>query len=82
MDSKHELETVNWGVIGIYNYKGTLIERLVGGYRVFGQTCNTPQEVDIIIQNACSSISESINRGGVTVDCSNGSNVAINSLGG
>lgn len=56
----HELEKVEWGVIPIYNYHGTLVEKLVGGYRVFGQTCIKPEEVDLIIQNSCSILSESI----------------------
>lgn len=45
---------------GIFNYKGILIEKLVGGYRLFGTTCNTEEEVLEIIQNATSSLSESI----------------------
>ncbi len=60
LDNVHELEKVNWGVIPIYNYGGINVERLVGGFRVFGQTCNSPHEVDLIIMNACSILSESI----------------------
>jgi len=79
MDSKHELEKVNWGVMGIYNYKGTLIEKLIGGYRVLGRTCNTPDEVDEIIREACSSLSESIppDRSSFTVKGDNGSFACI-----
>lgn len=60
MEHKHKLETVEWGVIPIYNYNGTLVEKLVGGYRVFGKTCIKPSEVDDIIQESCSILSESI----------------------
>jgi len=45
---------------GIFNYKGILIEKLVGGYRVFNQTCNTEEEVLTIIENSCSILNESI----------------------
>ncbi|MES2382369.1 MAG: hypothetical protein V4538_15085 [Bacteroidota bacterium] len=69
---QHELETVNWGVIPIYNYSGTLVEKLVGGYRVYGQTCNTPHEVDLIIMNACSILSESIYKGETVSVVNNG----------
>jgi len=80
---KHELEKVSWGVIPIYNYKGILVEKLIGGYKVFGQTCIKPEEVDLIIQESCSILSESIDRGGQTVrDGFSCQNIAENDLGG
>lgn len=71
----HELEKVRWGVIPIYCYKGTLVEKIIGGYKVLGQTCVKPEEVDEIIMNACSILNESV----VTVKTDTGNNVCINS---
>ena len=71
----HELETVNWGVMGIYNYNGTLVEKIIGGYKVLGQSCIKPNEVDEIILNACSILNESIvtigNKNNGEMNCSN-----------
>jgi len=90
MESKHELDLVDWGVIPIYNYKGILVERLVVGYRVFGISVNTPDEVDEIILNACSSLSESIYQpekltvtvSGLSNSCSNPENRDLVGNGG
>lgn len=84
MESKvHELEKVVWGVIPVYNYNGVLVEKLRNGYRVFGQTCNTVDEVDEIILNACSSLSESLYKPEkLTVTVSGASNSCQNTESG
>lgn len=60
---------------GVFNYKGCLVEKIIGGYRLFGQTCTTEEEVETIILNACSSLNESIvtveNRNDGAINCQN-----------
>lgn len=77
MENKHELETVTWGVIPIYNYSGVLVEKIIGGYKVLGQTCIKPSEVDEIISQAGKAI-----EGSITVKASNGSFTAQTDVGG
>ncbi len=60
MQSKHPLEEIKWSVIPIINYRGILIEKMCGGYRVFGKLCSSPESVDEAIDNATSILSESI----------------------
>ena len=57
---KHELETVLLEVMEMYRYKGCIVTKLIGGWEVFGVHCTKPEEVDEIIQNACSILSESL----------------------
>lgn len=52
---------------GVFNFNGSLITQIVGGWQVMGVNCSTPDEVEEVILNACSIINESIDRGGVTV---------------
>ncbi len=77
MESKHELETVKWGVIPVYNYQGVLVEKIIGGYKVLNQTCIKPIEVDEVLKNACKSI-----EGSIVVKASGGSISSQSSLGG
>lgn len=49
---KHELEEVKWGVIPLYCYRGVLIEKIIGGYKVLGEMVIKPSEVDNVIDNA------------------------------
>jgi len=58
--SNHPLEEIKWSVIPIINYRGILIEKMCGGYRVFGKLCSSPESVDEAIDNATSILSESI----------------------
>jgi len=81
MESKaHELEGVVWGVIPITVYRGCLITKLIGGYEIWGTRCLTPQDIDQVIDKAGSILSESIDRGGVTVKAENGNFATTNSL--
>lgn len=58
--NKHPLEKVKWGVIAITAYKGVLVERQIGGYLVLGQKCQTPEEVDRVIEDSCVSLKNSL----------------------
>lgn len=57
---KHEIEKIKWGVIGITNYRGCLLEKLKDGYKVFGQKVSTPEQVDEVINNASKSLKYSL----------------------
>lgn len=57
---KHELEKMSWGVIPISTYRGCLITKDKNGYVVFGQKVSNPKEVDLLIDNAGQSISNSL----------------------
>lgn len=56
----HTLNELLNKVIPICVYNGTSVERLIGGYRVLGQICKTPQEVDDIIKKAHANLQASI----------------------
>lgn len=45
---------------GYFNFEGSLIERLAGGYRLYGETFTN--EIDVLnhIQETCSILNESI----------------------
>ncbi len=58
--NKHPLEEVKWGSIGLTNYKGCLVSKLIGGYSIFGKKCLTPADVDKVIENAAQSIKQSL----------------------
>lgn len=57
---KHYLETVRWGVIPVINYKGHLLERIIGGYKILGSIAITPDEVDKKIESVNKSLNNSI----------------------
>lgn len=58
--SSHYLESVKWGVIPITVYKGCLIEKLIGGYKVFGEVVKSPSDVDKKMDEANISIKNSL----------------------
>lgn len=66
---------------GIFNFRGVLVEQVIGGWRLLDKTVSTYEDVEETILNACSSLSESIPKdtGGVTVkdgfSCVNGSEI-------
>lgn len=45
-----------------FNYKGVVVERLVGGFRIFSHKVRTMDEVDEIINNSQKSITKSITK--------------------
>ena len=51
-NEKHTLKSINWGVVSTTIYRGVLIERLIGGYKVFDKVVATPEEVDRIIDDS------------------------------
>jgi hypothetical protein len=57
---KHELEKIVWGIIPITVYRGCIVEKLIGGYKVFNTKCLTCKEVDNIIDNSEISLQKSI----------------------
>ena len=57
---KHPLRLINWGVIPITIYRGVLVEKLIGGYKIFSTTCITEKEVDEIIDASLVSLENSI----------------------
>lgn len=59
-EGKHELEKINFGVIPITVYRGCLVTKLIGGFEIWGNKVTTPDEVDSIIDNAGTILSESI----------------------
>ena len=72
----HELESYEWGIIPIRNYKGVLVEKIIGGYKVLGKTVIRPEEVDDIINQAGESL-----RNSIVIDRSNGAFDVVNDLG-
>ena len=69
---KHFLETVQWGVLAIVNYKGVLVSKIIGGYSCLNQKCKTPQEVDEIIEQAGKHLENSITvKNNDTMHCEN-----------
>lgn len=74
MQSKHPLELINFGVIGIERYRGCLVNKIVGGYECLGRKSITPEGIDLIIDEAGSILSESItvvNRMEGDMECTN-----------
>ncbi len=45
----HPLKEIDWMVIPTTCYRGCLVHRLVGGYRVFDNVVITPEEVDEVM---------------------------------
>ena len=48
----HELKSVKWGVSGMYVYRGVIIHRIIGGYRVLDKKAKSPEQVDEIINQS------------------------------
>jgi len=58
---KHELLNRDWGFLRIINYRGVLVEKILGGYVVIKKTVvSTPEEVDKVIDEAAGWLNESI----------------------
>ena len=56
----HPLKKLNFGVIPINNYRGCLVEKIIGGYKIFGTRVTTEEEVDEVIDKAGVTIKNSI----------------------
>lgn len=57
---KHPIEEIEWGVIPVTVYRGCLLTRLVGGYEIFNQRVQTPQQVDEVIDKASDHLKNSL----------------------
>lgn len=60
MNQEHELEKYSWPIIPIKVYRGCIVEKIIGGYKIFGKKVKTPSEVDFLIFEAGKSIENSI----------------------
>ena len=47
-------------VLPFFNYKGNVVEILVGGFKIFGKKCLTIEQVDDVIEEAKTAIQKSI----------------------
>jgi len=56
---KHPL-LEDWPMVSIINYKGCLVEKVIGGYKIFGRVVVTPYEVDRVIDKAHEWLGKSI----------------------
>lgn len=61
-NEKHFLETILRDVVPIVVYRGCLVERLIGGFKVFNQTVFSAEDVDAVIDGAEKSIENSISK--------------------
>ncbi len=57
---KHPLEETDWPLVSIICYRGVLVERVIGGYKVFQRVVETPDEVDKAIEDAAKWLGKSI----------------------
>lgn len=74
---KHELESYEWGILPIRNYRGCLVSKIGSHtYSMWGKTFKSPKEIDEAIDNAGQSISNSL-----VVKNDNGNFTAINEDG-
>lgn len=61
---KHKLQTITWPPIGQINYRGCVVEKIIGGYKVLGKNVSTEQEVDELINQSLEYINKSIKKMG------------------
>lgn len=58
---KHKLETTEWGIIPVKNHRGCLVTKVYGvGYTILGQTVDSLDKLDMVIDNAGDAIQKSI----------------------
>lgn len=63
---EHPLKSIR----GVVNYHGVLVEKLVGGYRLWNKSYTTEKEVDNAINNARKIVSQSIkNKNDGSMNC-------------
>jgi len=83
MESKHYLETADYGLMGIAVYRGCLVHKVHTWYETLGKQVKTPAEVDSVIDYACKVIGDSIEKGNsITVKAANGAISAQNDVDG
>ena len=59
-EKKHTLNETDWPRVSIINYKGTLVEKIIGGFKIWGRVVATAEEVDEIINKGYEWIGKSI----------------------
>jgi len=47
-------------VLPFFNYKGNVVEILVGGFKIFGKKCLTIEQVDDVIEESKKNLQKSI----------------------
>lgn len=57
---KHFLDSVEWGIIPIVVYRGVLVTKLIGGYKVLNKTVVSAEWVDGVIDGALDGLKNSI----------------------
>ena len=58
--NKHPLEKVKWGVIPIVNYRGRLVTKVHGGYKLEAVFYRSPDDIDKRIDEISEVIEKSI----------------------
>ncbi len=59
-EKKHPLEATDWPLVSIINYRNCLVERVIGGFKIWGRVVSTPKEVDEIIDKGHEWLGKSI----------------------
>jgi len=59
---KHQLEKIRWGIIPITTYRGVSVTKTKTGYTVFEIHCETPQDVDDLIDAAENHVKNSLQK--------------------
>lgn len=62
-DQKHYLDKILRDVVPIGVYRGVLVEKLIGGWKVFGQTVVSAEEVDRVIDESLKGLKNSLKSG-------------------
>lgn len=60
IQEKHELNDLLSAIIPVAVYRGTICEKIIGGYRCLGQVVSTPQEIDNLIDASLKNLEDSI----------------------
>lgn len=57
---KHFLDKCIWGIPPTVCYRGVVVEKMIGGYRVLNKKVHTMKQVDDAIDNAANNLQNSI----------------------
>jgi hypothetical protein len=60
--SNQELTNTLFDAMGFGVYRGVILQRLIGGYKVFGKVVRTKKEVDEAIDSALKNLGKSIQK--------------------
>lgn len=59
-EQRHPLEEKDWPLVSIINYRNCLVEKVIGGYKIWQRIVETPKEVDEIIDKGIEFLGKSI----------------------